>query len=278
MKKILSFFLTITCLLIIDNTIAQTTGSYRFSYEFTFQRDTNDVNSKMKELFVLDVFKDHSSFVSFNKLRNDKYLDSLLKSVESAGGVGSIRSINIRKPGGSASENVIYKFPDGHLEFQRKISGGLYGYKEDWHPAWNITDSVATYANYHCQVATITYGGRNWKAWFTTDIPVQDGPYKFMGLPGLIVRMEDDKGQCLYELTEVKDFTDGNNSIPKADLVSKNDFIKMVENGINRPFSAGMAGKTISMKDKEGNPISMEEMEKRRQDARRKNNNRIELK
>ena len=31
--------------------------------------------------------------------------------------------------------------------------------------------------------------GRKWTAWFSPEIPIQDGPYKFRGLPGLIVKI-----------------------------------------------------------------------------------------
>ncbi len=37
----------------------------------------------------------------------------------------------------------------------------------------------------------LKYKGREWEAWFTQDIPVQEGPYIFNGLPGLIVEMKD---------------------------------------------------------------------------------------
>lgn len=33
------------------------------------------------------------------------------------------------------------------------------------------------------QKATCDFAGRKWIAWFTTEIPIQDGPYKFYGLP-----------------------------------------------------------------------------------------------
>ncbi|MCO6498675.1 MAG: GLPGLI family protein [Chitinophagaceae bacterium] len=270
----------------LSETFAQSESSYRFTYQFTFQRDTADVNSKVKEPFVLDVFNNHSSFVSLNKIRNDKYLDSLTKSIENAGGVGAITSINIVKPAGAASESVIYKFPDGKIRYQDKVSGVRYEHKEDMNLLdWEILDSSTTYSNYTCQLAKTYYGGREWFAWFTTEIPVPNGPYKFMGLPGLIVKMEDAKGECLYELTEVARNVEANPAISKAESVSKKEMRKIIENARNKSLSATIGGlaagtnmsTTMVVRDASGRQVSMEELEKQRQERMRKNNNRIEI-
>jgi GLPGLI family protein len=54
----------------------------------------------------------------------------------------------------------------------------------------------------------VTYAGRDYKAWFTNEIPVSDGPYKFYGLPGLIVEIEDSKKQYTFELVSYKTFSE----------------------------------------------------------------------
>lgn len=65
---------------------------------------------------------------------------------------------------------------------------------------WAITPATATIAGYACQRATTTFGGRTWEAWFTREIPVADGPYKFCGLPGLIVKVGDERGHYVFKL------------------------------------------------------------------------------
>ena len=49
--------------------------------------------------------------------------------------------------------------------------------------------------------------GRKWTAWFTTEIPIQDGPYKFRGLPGLIVKIEDETKSHCFALNGIKNLT-----------------------------------------------------------------------
>jgi GLPGLI family protein len=60
-----------------------------------------------------------------------------------------------------------------------------------------------TINGYKSQKAKTSYGGRNYEAWFTTQIPIPDGPYKFCGLPGLIIKISDSKNHYVFELTDV---------------------------------------------------------------------------
>lgn len=60
---------------------------------------------------------------------------------------------------------------------------------------WEIAaDSTATVLGYECLMAKSDYHGRHWTAWFATDIPLSFGPWKFRGLPGLILKAEADGG------------------------------------------------------------------------------------
>ncbi|MCQ4035917.1 GLPGLI family protein [Kaistella montana] len=59
------------------------------------------------------------------------------------------------------------------------------------------------------QKAEVSYGGRNWIAWFTNEVPISDGPYVFSGLPGLIIEIYDDKKDYHFSLVQIKN-NDGN--------------------------------------------------------------------
>lgn len=64
---------------------------------------------------------------------------------------------------------------------------------------WELTDNAKTILGYECQMATGDLHGRKWTVWFTPEIPVMNGPWKFSGLPGLILEATDDSG--LYNFT-----------------------------------------------------------------------------
>lgn len=66
---------------------------------------------------------------------------------------------------------------------------GLFYYTEPFdEQSWEIIeDSTKNILGYECMKAETDYHGRRWTAWFTPEIPVQDGPWKLHGLPGLVI-------------------------------------------------------------------------------------------
>ena len=68
-------------------------------------------------------------------------------------------------------------------------------------------------AGYQCQKATTFFAGRDYEAWFTREIPVSDGPYKFSGLPGLIVKVNDTGNNYTFELTSLS-------NSPKTNIIA----------------------------------------------------------
>jgi len=64
---------------------------------------------------------------------------------------------------------------------------------------WEIFPDTMTILGYLCFKATTIFRGRNYIAWFTMDIPINEGPWKIYGLPGLILRLEDADGLFVHE-------------------------------------------------------------------------------
>ena len=79
----------------------------------------------------------------------------------------------------------------------------LDDYWSDSLPAmkWTILNQFTTIKNNYCQKAVTTFRGRDYTVFFALNIPIQDGPWKFCGLPGLIVMGSDSKGIFKFEMT-----------------------------------------------------------------------------
>ena len=67
-----------------------------------------------------------------------------------------------------------------------------------------VEDSTKTILDYQCIMATTDYHGRKWTVWFTPEIPMQDGPWKFCGLPGLIMEASESSGQHSFTATGIE--------------------------------------------------------------------------
>ncbi|MEZ7494827.1 GLPGLI family protein [Leeuwenhoekiella aequorea] len=70
--------------------------------------------------------------------------------------------------------------------------------------------------NYMCHAATTNFRGRNYKVYFTYDVPFRDGPWKLNGLPGLILEAVDQDNRTHYKAYEL--------SITNEDLSIENPF------------------------------------------------------
>ena len=57
-------------------------------------------------------------------------------------------------------------------------------------------------------MAVSDFRGRTWIAWFASEIPISDGPWKFNGLPGLIMEVYDAKKHFHFSLVGIEQVDD----------------------------------------------------------------------
>ena len=80
-----------------------------------------------------------------------------------------------------------------------------YHYTEPWPlMQWTLESEKQTICDYQCQRATCHWRGRDYEAWFTSAIPLKSGPWKFGGLPGLIMKIYDTKHLYTWEAVSVE--------------------------------------------------------------------------
>mgnify|MGYP003575367322 CR=1 FL=1 len=204
----------------------------RFFYDYKFIPDSTDKANVLKEIMLLDIDKSGSKYYGQEKFIADSTSQADLERQLKL----SPNSISISrndKPG-MITYKVTKQYPDFKTYLFTKISSDSYKIEEDKKPEWKILPDKQKIGEYNAQKATTKYGGREWTAWFSTDLPFQDGPYKFYGLPGLIVKIEDKTGS--HSLTLV-----GNKTIQTT-----------TEKEVNLPQGVqlyGMGGKDIEINE-----------------------------
>lgn len=88
----------------------------------------------------------------------------------------------------------------GHNNFNWKIR-----YDEPYpNFVWELTSEQDEILGYSCYKAKCAYGGRKWSVWFAPEIPINGGPWKFLGLPGLILKAIDHSRQYLFTCMQVE--------------------------------------------------------------------------
>ncbi len=78
-------------------------------------------------------------------------------------------------------------------------------YVEVWpQMKWTLVDETQTILGHSCQKAMCRFRGRDFEAWFATDVPIKGGPWKFGGLPGCILKVYDKDKYYVWEAVAIE--------------------------------------------------------------------------
>ena len=241
-----------------------------FVYELKFKPNPNK-DSVATGKFVLDINEGKSMF----RTLKDKEADSTFHATKRF----SFMTTSF-KDFKSVSKNLNTK------ETKKLISNfqKLFTIKIDDELVWTIEKETKETLGMKAQKATTTYGGRTWIAWFTNEIPLQEGPYVFHGLPGLITEINDHQNDYIFTLVQIKNSDGKLYEKEKALPISWKQYEKLALDYYSDPtreINGKNAGGAVVMKwtDEQGNELipNFKEMNEREQKEIRENNNSIEL-
>ena len=264
-NKILKVLLSFFVIMFYNHVIGQ---NQLFKYDLEYKPNPLK-DSTILEKTVLDI-KDGN--LSIFRTEFEKKSDSLIS--KTGFGLG-------RKPRFEDQFYIIKKLSDNEIQKSiQTIYSEIFSIKINEKLDWEILPEKSKIATFNVQKARVNYGGRNWIAWFTTEIPIQDGPYIFKGLPGLIVKVSDDQNKYNFSLTEVKKGSEKIYYRNKGSELTWEQFKKLSENYYSDPLSRIKSmGAPFKVDDGKGNAVTpdmkvyTDKMKKRI----RENNNPIEL-
>ncbi len=156
--------------------------SHRFIYEYSYKPDSLKQDSIVKKLMRLNITKDFSEFLPEKKAKSDSII---MKNLELK------KTFDIEFSANDISTDSYTDLHSAETKVFAEIGIQQVAVKINELPQWNLQKETKKISSYNCQKATTFYKGRLWNAWFTNELPFQDGPYIFKGLPGLIVELED---------------------------------------------------------------------------------------
>ncbi|TVQ90648.1 MAG: GLPGLI family protein [Bacteroidetes bacterium] len=167
-------------------------------YNVTYRPDSTDMDYVLHEEFTLfigaDTYQSQSSnslipFLYINVNDLDGFLSAMAQGKIPPTRFNSTHYINNPKGKITSIENI------GMTEYKYTVPMESL--------QWIIKPENKKIGNFAVQKALTTFGGREWVAWFTTEIPYSAGPYLFHGLPGLIVKISDTRDHYIFELHNI---------------------------------------------------------------------------
>ena len=198
-------------------------ANYKITYRHNQEFDTIAVLRDNIGLEAILIGNSNVSNYSFAKailqkpkIQNDeKTFEELVNSKQSGSGKGIINSGIIYDKVG----NMMYQNKKTKISSVREKMENEYILTEEATPTinWEITNETKIIKNYTCKKATTYFRGRNYTAWFTTEVPIVAAPWKFFGLPGLLMDIEDSKHQVKIYVEKIE--------YPVTEKVP--DFVKM---------------------------------------------------
>lgn len=173
-------------------------SQYVVVYQMEYIKDTAKSDKISRDEIILEIGSEMSKSYSYKTYRYDStYTVSNRKGAH-----------NYPSPKSSAFPvDVIKRYKDKNMTIYQRTpdDGPIFKYEENMNLfEWKLTSEMKEILGMSCVKATCNFRGRNWIAWFTMDIPLQDGPWKFNGLPGLILKVEDEKGEYVFDCIRIK--------------------------------------------------------------------------
>ena len=170
-------------------------------YKLTYQQDSTDNKDLRMENMVLLIGQKKSYFISYNNMIWDKRYREAVKNNK----VQELFNSQDQPPSSRFRYRIYKNYPKGKITTTDHLPGNHFRYEEPMNQlSWEITNHKKTILGYEAQKATTYYGGRTWVAWFTTEIEFSEGPYKFHGLPGLILEISDTRQHYLFEIESIQ--------------------------------------------------------------------------
>lgn len=211
MKKI---FLLHAALLFALSPFAQVPVKLNVVYAFTYVRDLDQPENPFQSNMILSIGKGQSRYcpellyndndpkaIAARKKAQEKMENAPSGSIPVASG-GPM--LTVSKYGALVKEEIHKNFVTKKMDLDARVALRTYHVSAGLPDIiWSVVTDTKKIGDYDCQKATGEFAGRSYEAWFTTQIPYPDGPWKLHGLPGLILEARDSRNEISFTLKEI---------------------------------------------------------------------------
>lgn len=171
----------------------------KFIYE---QTEVDTVLSRAQtEAYLLLVGDSYTRYASYNAYRLDSVCDAASWQLT----FDRYGRLFFDSYPTSSRTAYLHNMRNDHFLVDDAYSFDLYIYEDSTAQFdWTLQPDTVTVCGYVCRKAEATFRGIRWTAWYAPEIPLGIGPWKFNGLPGLVLWAYDDKGTHDVRLTAAR--------------------------------------------------------------------------
>lgn len=163
------------------------------SYQFKYRKSEKDDSLSHDDLMELQMGRHYNAFFSRNLRNFDIHNTKELKTTMQFSTI----------PENFVGFDLLFNHSNAMLDVTNRVpyTSQVIEYTEstptiEWRYDSEETDSVMGYL---CKAATCVYEGREWKVYYTDEIPLPYGPWKLNGTKGLILKATDKDGDFVFE-------------------------------------------------------------------------------
>lgn len=202
-----------------------------FMFDYSFLTDTTDASSVKTDRMILQLGAGFSKFASYTSMRADSLMRSATES--------EIVADPSRFVGGQTF-SIFNNFPSGRITVTDRIATDWFRYEEPV-PVfdWTLTKDTLEILGYKCHGAKCNFRGREYVAFYTDEIPVDGGPWKFSGLPGFIMEVHDVWNQYSFTCVGINSKSDRKITMAKVEYnkTTRQKFYKTLFKYDSNPIS-----------------------------------------
>lgn len=105
----------------------------------------------------------------------------------------------------TTNEHILRNRMTGKILLNDMFSHRAFSYEEPVSDfGWELSEDTMTVCGYLCRKATCDFRGRKWTVWYAEELAIDAGPWKFCGLPGLVLQAKDEKDEYLYNAIRIR--------------------------------------------------------------------------
>lgn len=207
-------------------------------YTYNYQVDSSSISLRKITDMCLYIGSNYTKFEHSSAYLKDSLKTAYQNLSHTEGAIKAMSQISGNSRTFYTFYSVVKKRNSNSITLYETISKIPYMYEEAIDFKWQlVTNCDSMILGYKCNKATTNYAGRSYEAWYCSELPMSEGPYKFGGLPGLIITIKDSQNHHCFELSSIesidyiKPIWHKNKDYKKID---NEEYIKAKEADINR--------------------------------------------